>query len=211
MFKTKTRISIITTISSIALATFIFLMTMVMIDKNLSIDRIGAIWAENRVLGLDWFFKIFTYGGSVYAMIGVSILLLIFMRDKKTALAVIMCLIVVGVTNFLFKQIVARPRPDYGLIEETGKSFPSGHAMISMGYYGFLIYLASKLNRGWRLAVRIALPISIILFGISRVYLGVHYMSDVIAGWCLGFVILVLFTFIYEQIMKRRNTACQKQ
>jgi len=202
---------LLTTIFSITLAIFLYLLVMVVIDASLPIDRLGEIIANNRNDFFNCFFRIYTFTGSVYFMIIISVLALIFMKDKKRALALAICLTIVGLLNLFVKLAVARPRPDYGLIEESGKSFPSGHAMISMGYYGFLIYLSQGMRRWAKLSASIILPIAIILLGISRVYLGVHYMSDVIAGWSLGFVILVIFVLIYELIIKKTNKGCQKE
>lgn len=208
MFKTKAKSSIFTTFSAVALIIFICLLVCVVAGIDLSIDNLGLLWAEHRNTFLNWFFKIYTFTGSVYFMIIVSVLTLVFMKNKKQALALALCLAVVGLLNLFVKLAVARPRPDYGLIEESGKSFPSGHAMISMCYYGFLIYLSQGMKRWAKLSASISLPIAIFTLGMSRVYLGVHYMSDVIAGWCLGFVVLVIFVLLYELIIKKLNKGC---
>ena len=98
--------------------------------------------------------------------------------------------------NIVLKQIVQRPRPtEYRIVNETGYSFPSGHSMVSMAFYGFLIYLIYKYvkNKYLKIGLITFLSILIISIGISRIYLGVHYTSDVMAGFCISVSYLVLY------------------
>ena len=93
--------------------------------------------------------------------------------------------------NHLLKGLFARPRPffEHPLLVETSYSFPSGHAMESFVAYGMLAYLAVLLwLRSWetRVAVICGAALVVVLIGFSRMYLGVHYFSDVIAGYAAG-------------------------
>lgn len=94
------------------------------------------------------------------------------------------------------KNIVARPRPEgFRLVEESGYSFPSGHSMVSMAFYGFFVYLIFKKVKNPYLKWSSMIVISFIItaIGLSRIYLGVHYASDVIAGFCISISYLILF------------------
>jgi undecaprenyl-diphosphatase len=95
--------------------------------------------------------------------------------------------------NGLFKIIFHRDRPNIlRLITESGYSFPSGHSMISISFYGFIIYLCFKYcKKPWNYLVASILSILIFLIGVSRIYLGVHYASDVIAGFSAGLAWLI--------------------
>lgn len=121
--------------------------------------------------------------------------LLVFTRKWRDALFMDGCLITAWWVMGQLKELFARPRP-FGehLVYATGFSFPSGHAMISTAFYGFLAYLALRLwpGRNGKIIASI-LIILIFLIGISRVYLNVHYFSDVLAGFLLGGIILLLF------------------
>lgn len=92
-----------------------------------------------------------------------------------------------------------RPRPDnLRIIEETGFSFPSGHSMASMAFYGYLIYLIfmNVKDRKLRNLLCAGLGILVFLIGLSRIYLGVHYTSDVIAGMCFSMAYLIFMISI---------------
>jgi membrane-associated phospholipid phosphatase len=98
--------------------------------------------------------------------------------------------------NILLKMSLHRRRP-YGLIIETlgvrSYSFPSGHAFGTVIFYGLLAYLDIKYwARPGDIAIAAALTVLIVLIGISRVYLSAHYPSDVIAGWLLGSLSLLI-------------------
>lgn len=85
---------------------------------------------------------------------------------------------------------------------QVGYSFPSGHSMVSMAFYGFLIYLIYNniKNKYIKWILICSLSILIILIGISRIYLGVHYTSDVLAGFLLSISYLVIYTRIVKEV-----------
>ncbi|MFJ8258395.1 phosphatase PAP2 family protein [Peribacillus asahii] len=108
-----------------------------------------------------------------------------------------------GLLNLLLKNFFERERPNINrIIEADGFSFPSGHSMGSMTYYGFLGYLVLRSKRKplSKLGLGILLCLFILLIGISRIYLGVHYPSDVLAGFIAGSVWLVTCISLLEII-----------
>lgn len=103
----------------------------------------------------------------------------------------------VFVVNEVFKTIISRDRPIGA--SEASYSFPSGHSVLAMAFFGFIIWLLWRSMRDrkyWRWCLTVLFAALIALVGVSRVYLGAHYVSDVIAGWCLGFVWLSFFTTV---------------
>lgn len=105
-------------------------------------------------------------------------------------------LIWAGLGNSMLKHLVQRPRPTVDrLVSASSYSFPSGHSITAMLLWGSLIVLLGwslRKHRNWRWILTICLSIWIVVIGVSRVYVGVHYPTDVIAGWSLGFVLLTL-------------------
>lgn len=150
-------------------------------------------------------FKVITNFGGAYCLIIISILSLIYIKDKKIALAVPLNLIIITILNSILKNIVERPRPiGYRLIDETGYSFPSGHSMVSSAFYGLIIYFIWKnvKNKKVRNVFCVLLGILIFLIGISRIYLGVHYATDVIGGFLISITYLIIFTITFKAIYK---------
>lgn len=125
-------------------------------------------------------------------------LLFLFKYKQKSVAKIIPCnLIFITLLNQTLKTIFQRERPfGYHLIEISGFSFPSGHAMVSMAFYGLLIYVMYHLikNKTLRNTLIIINILIILLIGISRVYLGVHYISDIIVGYSVSIIYLLLFT-----------------
>lgn len=149
--------------------------------------------------------KIITNLGSAVALITITILSLIILKNKKIGLCITINLALSTILNLLLKNIIQRPRPEgYRLIEETGFSFPSGHSMVNTAFYGLLIYLIIKNVKNQKLKYSLSLLISILILsiGFSRIYLGVHYTSDVLAGFLISIAYLIVFTTILHDILK---------
>ena len=143
--------------------------------------------------------------GGAITLIGLTIIFLLIIKNKKISLSILLNLGISAFLNILLKNIIQRPRPDeFRLISETGYSFPSGHSMVSMAYYGYLIYLIFKFVKNKKLKTFLItiLCILILSIGISRIYLGVHYTSDVIAGFVLSISYLIIYTSIIKIIKK---------
>lgn len=145
--------------------------------------------------------KIITNFGGIVCLVVLAILSFIFIKNKKIGLAIIGNLGISALLNNILKMILQRPRPTgYRLIEETGYSFPSGHSMASMAFYGFFIYLVYKnvKNKYIKWGLIAVLSLLIVLIGLSRVYLGVHYLSDVLGG----FLVTISYLIIYVHLIK---------
>ena len=106
----------------------------------------------------------------------------------------------------LTKAVVARTRPDLlePLVVEHGFSFPSGHATLSMVAYGVLAVLISRSRLPWavQLPIIVALGALIVLIGVSRIWLGAHYPTDVMAGWIAGWVIVMLYASFTRRVSR---------
>ncbi len=141
--------------------------------------------------------KFVTHIGGATVLILITVAICIAVKNKRVGIYIASNLVIATTLNILLKNILQRPRPiEYRIIEDTGYSFPSGHSMISMAFYGFIIYLIYKniKNKYLKWTLIIVLGILITAIGISRIYLGVHYTSDVVAGFLIAIAYLIIFT-----------------
>lgn len=155
---------------------------------------------------MDIFFRTITRFGDEEVLILIAILCLIFIKNRKIGSTIAINLASIGLINHVLKEIIQRPRPliELRMVEESSFSFPSGHAMAGMAFYGLIMYYIYKYvkNKKVKSIICTILSILIILIGISRVYLGVHYVSDVLAGFLLSVVYLVLYITFILKILK---------
>ena len=138
-----------------------------------------------------------------------------FYLKKRNKEAIMLFVSVLGSTvlSILLKALIHRPRPTPHLVHQTMKylhndSFPSGHVMFYVGFFGFLLYLMFTIPVGHKLRT-ISLAIFttlILLIGPSRIYVGAHWFSDVIGAYLLGFVILVIVIYIYNRWQPKANS-----
>lgn len=158
--------------------------------------------------------KVITKLGGATVLITLSIIFLIVIKNKKISFSIVANLGIVTILNILLKNIVQRPRPtEYRMISETGYSFPSGHSMVSMAFYGFLIYLIYKNIKNAKLkwCLISILSLLIVTIGTSRIYLGVHYTSDVLAGFMISISYLVIYTSVIKKFLLEREKKNEKQ
>lgn len=107
--------------------------------------------------------------------------------------------------NQWMKEIVARERPSISeAFNAVGYSFPSGHAMVSIVCYGLVAYfLCEKYSTNKkRRTIKIGFSIFVLLIGLSRYIINVHYLTDIVAGYLFGFTILFLLVMLYEKMKK---------
>lgn len=157
---------------------------------------------------LTVFWRFITHSGDRYVVIilGIILLLIKSLREKygvKFAIAALSSTALYQIMKYIFQ----RPRPDLALrlIEQGGYSFPSGHSMNCLVSYGILIYLLLRYCENRRLAKLLSFGLGLltILIGFSRVYVGVHYPTDIIGGWSLGIAVLVAMIYAFEKFDSR--------
>lgn len=202
--KKKTRTILKAVIFSLCLIIFIVVSRLLLIDKIESFDKI----IYNFIIGfkskpLTIFFKCITTLCSMWFVALSTILIMLFSKDKKKAFYIALNVLLCFILNQFFKFIFTRERPlGINIIQANGYSFPSGHSMLSVAFYGFLAYLSlhSKKSKRIRIFIILGFILLTLLIGISRIYLGVHFASDVLAGFALALAYLILFvTLIYDE------------
>ena len=143
------------------------------------------------------------FGGAIFLSIA-TVMLFLLIKNKKIGLSIISNIVIITILNQLLKRILQRPRPtEFRIVEETGYSFPSGHSMVSMAFYGYLIYLIYRYikNKYVKWILITILSILICLIGISRIYLGVHYTSDVLGGFLISISYLVVYISSIKKLL----------
>lgn len=187
----------------------IFIVLTILVKMNLTCEFDKIIYEfiisykNNSITNI---FKIITDLGDTIAIISILILSFLLFKNKiyPKIMALNICCIVV--INQILKHIIRRPRPEIlRLVEESGFSFPSGHSMASFGFYGFIIYMIyiSKLNKNLKIILISIFSLLILLIGISRIYLGVHYASDVVGGFIMSLICLLLVITFSKKYLKK--------
>jgi membrane-associated phospholipid phosphatase len=178
----------------------------------------GPALADRVVLGdaiglrsgpLTWLAVVVTNGGSTVAMGGLAALVALWLlRSSRTPDAVYVMAVAAGaalVFNGL-KRILDRPRPPVvdQLVGVGNASLPSGHATMSAAVIGSMVVLAwSGRRTATRVAILAAALIWVVAVGLTRIYLGVHWFSDVIAGWLVGGAWLAVCTVVLVAVRRR--------
>jgi undecaprenyl-diphosphatase len=164
---------------------------------------IGPLWLEGAMRDI-------TSLGSASVLVLITaavIIYLMLIRRLGTALLIFVAVAGGQVLSSLLKVGVDRPRPELvsHLVNETSLSFPSGHAMLSAVTYLTLGSLAARFlpGRATKIYVLSLAVLTTVLVGVSRIYLGVHWPSDVLAGWCAGFAWAML-CWLVARLLQRR-------
>ena len=161
---------------------------------------------------LTVFFKAITVMGEwSFVLSALVFISLFFIIKKRFRYDLILWPITAGGlgTAFVLKEIIHRNSPASALIAETSSSFPSAHAIISIAFYSFVFYLlARNAKRGFSKYLLIsALFLVPILLGFSRLYLGVHYLSDVLAGYAIGDIWFLIGVYGLKFINRKKLSA----
>lgn len=151
---------------------------------------------------LDAIMVFFTRIGSSFVLVPVDVLILfILIRQGRRAASAFWIIAIVGTVllNLFAKHAFARTRPDLwiSILPETTFSFPSGHAMNSMAMAATLALLAWRTRWRWQAVTLLSLFVSMV--GLSRVYLGVHYPSDILAGWTAAIAWVVGLNIVFKK------------
>jgi len=181
---------------------FIVLSILVLSKNNIYLDTLIYSFISKFIrTSLTTYIIIATYLTSAPFVILITLLTLIIFKNKKYGLYMALNLVLITIFQLVLKNIFVRNRPvDISLIDENGYSFPSGHSLTSMAFYGFIIYLIyiSNMQKKYKVLFIILFSLLILIIGISRIYLGVHYATDVIGGFTFSLMYLIVYTNIIK-------------
>ena len=194
-------------IFSICIIIFVVIARLLLMDKVSGFDnKVYKIVTSIKCDPVTSFFKFITMFCSMWFVMLLTAIIMVFDKNKKRAFYIALNVVLCFLLNQVFKFIFTRERPvGINIITENGYSFPSGHSMIGVAFYGFLAYmfLHSHKSRKKRLLIICFFIVLAILIGISRIYLGVHYASDVLAGFALSLAYLILYVVLFYNEKKR--------
>lgn len=189
-------------IAAAALVVFVAVLQNVLSDDILRLDAMAYNFFVLK-LRRPWMTSLmegFSYLSSPIVIAGMLLMVSAFAPGRRPGMCALVNLLCVVGINQVLKYIVHRPRPDgFRLVSEVGYSFPSGHSMVSMAFYGLCAWMVWTYERDriMRWACCAAFAIMIAVVGMSRVYLGVHYASDVIAGFCVSIAWVCVYTQVF--------------
>ena len=194
----------------LAMIIFIYLVRMIFIRESTEFDdRVFNTIKPYIKDGLTNFMLVITFLGKHDLLIPLNFVLIaffIYRKERWFATRIAALSLSSLLLMFLLKFFFQRNRPLQPVIDDvSGYSFPSGHALISVVFYGLFIHMIwhEVKNKWLRIALIILLGTLILLIAFSRIYLNVHYASDVIAGIAVGFIWLVLSLNIIHRIEKK--------
>jgi len=193
---------IVVTLAIIMSLLFVWVAACVVANKAISFDNtiynLFTITDRNSFIA-----RLFTMFGEDFMILMLSILPVMFMYNKKEAAMIPLNVCLIAGLNTLIKLLVKRPRPAMiFLTEASGYSFPSGHSSMALAFYGFILFLVITKCQSKVLKVLYFVVFSTLILGIglSRIYLGVHYASDVLGGFLEAGVYLIGFISLYKRL-----------
>jgi len=179
----------------------------IIVSADIRVAKLLEIFRNTELT--KFFFWITLLGKWQVVLIFTIATVLILWLYKKRSYIIPLSLCITGSEIFTSagKFIFHRARPDVAIYPENSFSFPSGHATIAIAFYGFLAYMLIKNSRLWKRKINIffASFILIILIGFSRLYLGVHYVSDVWGGYLAGAIWLIIAIGFSEYFLYKKQ------
>ena len=199
-------------VAAACLAAFLLILDEVLEGEVMRLDM-AAYWLFVARLRAPWLTPVMEAFSALATPVALLVLLLVvaaFAPGRAPGWCCATNLALVVVLNQLLKFVVQRPRPEgFRLAVVSGFSFPSGHSMVAMAFFGLLAWFVWRYERDRRARNLLvaAFALVAVMVGVSRVYLGVHYASDVLAGFCLSLAWLALYTRVAVPLFLRDRPA----
>lgn len=192
----------------IAIVGFSYIVKQIFFDREEQFDHEVFHWLSPYVSPLTTsFMQFITFLGTHTFLIPANLILigyfLFIRRQRWYSIKVVAISLSSTAMMFLLKFIFSRARPLEPLLQPAlGYSFPSGHSFVSFAFYGLLIFLSYKYLETpvFKWLIIISLSLLILLIGVSRIYLRVHYASDVLAGFSIGIIWLVFSLWVLNRM-----------
>ncbi len=187
--------SVLLSIISLYIFMYLFENVFSAVSQTVDYSLTRAMYMLRTPVWTNIMFIVTSFGADV-TILGVFIVGAVFsMRKKKKEAILFSISIFIGLgINLLLKSIFERARPDMNpLLDLHSYSYPSGHAMNAFVFYGLLAFYLIKFTKKslFEVAIAVVFSVLVILIGLSRIYLGVHYPTDVFAGYLAGFWVVI--------------------
>ena len=174
------------------------------------VDGVILQFVRNK-LTFEWIKNIMYVISMILSPLPMLVILIIFTllcNNKITPIIVTLNSAIAGIITFILKNIFRRERPfDYMLIEQDGYSFPSAHSMIGIAFYGTLICCINKYikSKSLKVVLNVILWFFMICTPISRVYLGVHNLTDILVGVIFGIIIVRTSEYVIKKLKEKED------
>ncbi|WP_139819686.1 phosphatase PAP2 family protein [Mycobacterium shimoidei] len=148
-----------------------------------------------------WQFVCTAFGPGAFRLLGALVVVILLVRRQlRTALFLVASVELSGVITQAAKGLADRPRPETALVVESSSSFPSGHALeVMVGVLALLSVLRPLLRRRLRSLAVVVGALVVLAVGFGRVALNVHHVSDVLAGWALGYLYFLVCALVFRR------------
>lgn len=197
---------------------FLFMANTVFIEQDTALDVALFNFAETHTneqnTRIMRFISFFASAEYLLVVPPLVVLVFSFFKDLRWyGLKILIISFSSSMLNQAMKRFFERPRPDIAMLHQSGLSFPSGHAMIGGAFYGLLIYIVWRTvpNKVWRAILVAALTVLLLLIGYSRIYLRVHYATDVLAGYAMGIFWLMVSVYLMRRLEKAYIARFERQ
>lgn len=173
------------------------------IDNPISSEMVNS-WGKvssNLPLLNEIFVFLGNYFWSILIVIALISIFILYMQKRKRESLILLSALIIGYAfEQVIKFIIQRPRPTQQLIQEVGYSFPSGHSVFVIILFSLLIYFyKDRIKNSLLKIIFVSMNILLILLvGLSRIYINVHWFSDVMGGYAMGFFAMYLILWIFE-------------
>ncbi len=187
---------------------FIVLSILVMMELTMTLDNgFYQFFVSHQTQTTVNIAKILSFFGSTKGLIAVCLVLIFLLPDNKKRFYSLLSLLLSGILIILTKNIFTRTRPLIGQQLLSDYSFPSGHTFGATVFYGLLLYYvsSSKLDKQKKTILSIFLSLFVVAIAMSRIVLGVHYVTDILGGFFLGVVVLSFLIYLYEKDKRKEK------
>jgi len=180
---------------------------------DVKIENLLAIFRNSELIKFFSWITIFGIWQIVTIFVIATIIILWILKKQKYILPLLLSIFGSETFTFIGKEVFHRARPTVALYKVNSFSFPSGHATIAVSFYGFLTYMMIRETKKWKNKINILFLgfILITLIGFSRLYLGVHYLSDVLGGYLVGGIWLIIGISITEYLSFKKGDIKRKR